>query len=68
MTLSCGDVFITKDHSARLLSEIAQQIKKRLKIGRKKKVSNILYEIYSKNRLFIGLCLCTSCEMCNSTA
>ncbi|CAG9534498.1 unnamed protein product [Cercopithifilaria johnstoni] len=37
MTLSCGDVFITKDHSARLLSEIAQQIKKRLKIGRKKK-------------------------------
>uniref|UniRef100_A0A0R3RRF4 ubiquitinyl hydrolase 1 n=1 Tax=Elaeophora elaphi TaxID=1147741 RepID=A0A0R3RRF4_9BILA len=37
MTLSCGDVFVTKDHSARLLSEIAQQIKKRLKIGRKKK-------------------------------
>ncbi|EFO21481.1 hypothetical protein LOAG_07006 [Loa loa] len=37
MTLSCGDAFVTKDHSARLLSEIAQQIKKRLKIGRKKK-------------------------------
>ncbi|VDK81314.1 unnamed protein product, partial [Onchocerca ochengi] len=37
MTLSCGDVFVTKDHSTRLLSEIAQQIKKRLKIGRKKK-------------------------------
>ncbi|KAM3720364.1 OTU domain-containing protein 7B [Dirofilaria immitis] len=37
MTLSCGDVFVTKDHSTRLLNEIAQQIKKRLKIGRKKK-------------------------------
>ncbi|MCP9258026.1 OTU7A [Dirofilaria immitis] len=37
MTLSCGDVFVTKDHSTRLLNEIAQQIKKRLKIGRKKR-------------------------------
>lgn len=38
MTLSCGEAFATKDHSARLLSEIAQQIKKRLKIGHRKKV------------------------------
>ncbi|VDK68124.1 unnamed protein product [Litomosoides sigmodontis] len=37
VTLSCGDVFIAKNHSTRLLGEIAQQIKKRLKIGRKKK-------------------------------
>uniref|UniRef100_A0A0N5CNZ2 Regulator of G-protein signaling loco n=1 Tax=Thelazia callipaeda TaxID=103827 RepID=A0A0N5CNZ2_THECL len=37
MTLSCGDVFVSKDHSSRLLIEIMQQIKKRLKLGRKKK-------------------------------
>uniref|UniRef100_A0A915Q7V4 ubiquitinyl hydrolase 1 n=1 Tax=Setaria digitata TaxID=48799 RepID=A0A915Q7V4_9BILA len=44
MTLSCGDVFVTKDHSARLLSEIAQQIKKRFKIGRKKKNKSVSTE------------------------
>lgn len=40
MTLSCGD---SKDHSARLLSEIAQQIRKRLKIRRKKKVQTLIF-------------------------
>lgn len=55
MTLSCGDVFVTKDHSARLLSEIAQQIKKRLKIGRKKKVSKCFISNTLKKPTFYRL-------------